>query len=707
MSGIEVAASAIAKTVISELAKPALKRVRSRLQFRENRDAIQRAIYEAAESALTATAKAHADVTAELFDEHFLTHGAAGQLVRALDPDDAMTTSDLADRWAAQFGASAPPPTAITAACETFVHRYVGALRRSEALRPIFDSRALDDSARGIGQAVELLADIRGQMGAGAANPEVLAVELSSLPLVRELTWREAGVRQAGRECDDSGWTQKLKRPVDSKVEAHLRRWVAEPVVPGDALRQMVLVGPAGSGKTRSLFDAANTVCPNVRVLVADARFPERMPALVDVCLAELTEPTEPVLVWLDDLELHVPPDESGLTPALLERLRGAPRRVVVLATAGGKAAELAAARRASKGRGGSNTLLELVVETRHAEVTVGPRGLTKQVLGSSVAAGDLSEASAALIDRHGIGPYVLGTDLLARKFSTSAHHLSDATNPTGGTVARAGLLWAALGIVDGIGAKRLRSLAEKIGGRDLTARDFARAIEWAQLPVLSDIALLYSTEDGYRASDLLLDTVLESVTEQDCRAALSIASSREAVWIATTAARCAHLRKAVVDFDRDRQATSEESSGWFPFEVAMGHVYDAIGEFQKAEAAWEEGIEMGCPCSIRAAVEARTRDGDEEGVDQIYERALTAGQPMFAPVLADRRLRRSDARGAVSALEAGAALGDGRSAYYLASLLQSEMRMPRDAANTFRRALELGWAAGLVARLFGGSGRR
>jgi hypothetical protein len=321
-------------------------------------------------------------------------------------------------------------------------------------------------------------------------------LSVGSLPRFRELDWRDLGVRRAGRACDDHGWTTKLRRPVDDKLEAYLRRSTAPPITSGDALRFIVLAGEPGSGKTRALRDAVMAVCPDAPVLLGDSRAPAKFAALLSgrETSSELYLGEGPLIIWLDDLEWFIPPDESGLTLKHFVELRAWPRRVVVLATARGTAADLAAEprlRSQSDSLGASRSLLDLVLAERFAEIAVRHRGLSSAVLDEAVAQGSYAASDASAIRAHGIGRYVLGHDLLVRRLDTGRQSGAASRHHSGRAVADAALMWSACGIGSSLDRVRLRRLWEQRYEGEPTEDDFVSGLAWAEEPVLGELGAL------------------------------------------------------------------------------------------------------------------------------------------------------------------------------------------------------------------------
>lgn len=87
-----------------------------------------------------------------LFDQHFLTHGAAPLLARCLIRDNPPTGEELAQAWSAQLGGVSEPVRAARLAevrpvADFFLAAFERALRAKAPFQALFDSRAHDATA--------------------------------------------------------------------------------------------------------------------------------------------------------------------------------------------------------------------------------------------------------------------------------------------------------------------------------------------------------------------------------------------------------------------------------------------------------------------------------------------------------------------------------------------------------------------------------
>jgi tetratricopeptide (TPR) repeat protein len=436
-------------------------------------------------------------------------------------------------------------------------------------------------------------------------------------------------------------------------------------------------------------------VCPDAAVLLGDSRAPAKLAATLSAreTSLELHRGEGPLILWLDDLEWFVPPDESGLTLGHLFELRAWPRRVVVLATAGDTAAGLATDRRRtsqSDSPGASRPLFDLVLAERSAEIAVRYKGLSSAVLDDAIAQGAYAESDARAIRAHGIGPYVLGSDLLVRRLDTGRQSGAGTRRRSGTAVADAVLTWNACGIGSSLDRARLRRLWEERYPAEPTEDDFVSGLAWAQEPVLGELALVERDGDGYRGIALMVGARRETLTPQECLSVLSIASAQEATWVPYSARGHRILIDALQQFSNSR--TEIDEAAWFPFSVAMGHIWSAIGDTERAAAAWEVALKCHCMCAVAAVTHERLNDGDFEGATELLRKALDAGDGSVAPALAMICLALGRDDDAVDALRRGAQVGNARSAERLAWHHLVVGRRPSEAEKAFDRALDLGW---------------
>jgi TPR repeat protein len=230
---------------------------------------------------------------------------------------------------------------------------------------------------------------------------------------IRDATPWELGVEKAAVETADARGHLPFMSPggEQDRLEAAL----ADALTENEGVTVIVLRGPSGAGKSRMAFEAATAVAPDAWVIAprtaaatAVVHDPREHPALA-------ADPHRGVILWLDDVELHigVDPDDAdrpGLTVAHLERMRasGPARPIVVLATAGGKGyrTHREAGERVELQRLG----LEIDRFIQSADVVIPVSGRVPRATVTAV----LGAGAADEIAANGIGSYALRTEVLS-----------------------------------------------------------------------------------------------------------------------------------------------------------------------------------------------------------------------------------------------------------------------------------------------------
>jgi len=177
----------------------------------------------------------------------------------------------------------------------------------------------------------------------------------------------------------------------------------------------IVLRGASGAGKSRLAYEVANALARDAWVVAPrSAEFTARVYDPSEHAVLT-SNPQQPVILWLDDVELHIGTKQadgttSGLTRSHIDHLREASvgRPMIVLATAGGKGYRVhqEAGTRAELQRLG----LEIDQFMRHADVTIPVNGSIPR---DTVAAA-LGDDAADEITTNGIGSYALRTEILS-----------------------------------------------------------------------------------------------------------------------------------------------------------------------------------------------------------------------------------------------------------------------------------------------------
>ena len=174
-------------------------------------------------------------------------------------------------------------------------------------------------------------------LGAGIEGP-VLQVILRTRNLcqVKDVPWQDAGVYRPIAELalDDEDQVPFIPRKTLSAVQDRIRSALSQP---GPTM--ITIAGEPASGKTRLALEALRRTCPDAWFIApttaetaASGFSPDSYP--------ELREPahhTDPVVVWLDDVEQFISMDSAHLTRWHLESLRDSQRSIVVMCTRGGR----------------------------------------------------------------------------------------------------------------------------------------------------------------------------------------------------------------------------------------------------------------------------------------------------------------------------------------------------------------------------------
>ena len=135
-----------------------------------------------------------------------------------------------------------------------------------------------------------------------------------------------------------------------------------------------------------------------------------------------------------------------------------------------------------------------------------------------------------------------------------------------------------------------------------------------------------------------------------------------------------------------------DDEAGWFPFHVAMGHVWRALGENARALASWEAGLKDDCYCAVTALAAVKIEDGDEREAASLLQRLLDEGHRVVASDLATLQISMGELEEAVDTLRRGAELGSAECAHHLGILLQGPLARPLEAEGAFAQAFD--WVA-------------
>jgi len=167
---------------------------------------------------------------------------------------------------------------------------------------------------------------------------------MGRVPRLGELSPHELGTDHEAVATAIEGATAQEANASPQYIErdrdVDLRRELEAAVSP-DGPMMVILRGSSKAGKSRTLFEVAHSVmdlqqgwvlAPTDRKALARLLEPSSLPYV----------PPGLIVLWLDDLELFMTAGRRGMHPGALTELAGWGRPVVVVATAGGKGAEIA-----------------------------------------------------------------------------------------------------------------------------------------------------------------------------------------------------------------------------------------------------------------------------------------------------------------------------------------------------------------------------
>lgn len=238
---------------------------------------------------------------------------------------------------------------------------------------------------------------------------------------VADATWRDLGVRASQLPTADAdGLLPFLHRGAAQRA---LAEQMGHAVGQRDGMSILVIEGPAAAGKSRLAFEVLSKVGrEDAWLLAPTARRPSQA-APSELGIAEACDParhleigpTEPVVLWLDDVEELVGPSPWWIDAQALRRIGEdhAHRQVLVVVTAGGKG------RRTVRDASESG-YLDLLPELDRLLALAAPAQrirLDYRALGHPEHADRFGVDAAQQIHAIGIGPYAVGREALRAAF--------------------------------------------------------------------------------------------------------------------------------------------------------------------------------------------------------------------------------------------------------------------------------------------------
>ncbi len=391
-------------------------------------------------------------------------------------------------------------------------------------------------------------------------------------------------------EANQSG---SLPEYITRSIDTELRARVADVASCGGFV---LLVGDSTAGKSRSAFEALNSVVPDSKIWA-----PIDGSDLVRN-LKTIIEAQDDCFIWLDDLERYIGPD--GLNPTVLTIITQFKMRVIATMRA-------EQYRRLSPEERQNERLSD-----DHRHTALGSRVLEQLdtlVLPRLWSDAEISRARQAVDSRitsavahsklFGVSEYLAAGPRLFREWTISG---GPGGNPRGAALVAAAVDFARCGVTDPVPLPLLMESHEvylqRAGGDLLRPESREEALEWASRRRYGVTSLLMPVKSGseYRVFDYLPDALARS----EDAPSIPAESWSAALQFTGSVGLSFHVGMAAVqhnEWDVAKKAWQADlQTHPIPARINLGRVYMKLRDVEKAKELWQEATNLG---SIDASI--------------------------------------------------------------------------------------------------------
>jgi tetratricopeptide (TPR) repeat protein len=530
-----------------------------------------------------------------------------------------------------------------------------------------------------------------------------LLVPVSPVSKVNPL---EIGVDRAAREEThlDTDLPEYMRRNADRELREALKQ-----AADGSGRWIVVVDGLPKVGKSRTLFEGLLHLHSNggdVRLIVP------RDGEAVGSLLEEFRAPwprrigfrrKRQYVLWLDDLE-DFAADGVGIKALQAWRRKGA----VVVATYGGKGSQRNFGANADR-------VSDLSAGVMRQARKIGLQATTPEELRNLPA--QLSAVDQQALARYGLAATLVAGPELVVKLNSQQHDGGGPKSPVGAAIVYTAINWERCGRSDPIAKQLLRELwPDHIWPADMKDHvatmdeDFERGLAWALQPVAGQISLLRGVDSfeayGYVRRAVSDKRELPAISGRLWRRALDTDDPRQALGVGIAALAIGRTIDAKRALELAASEGDQEIAAAAKFN--LGVLLRKGGKAEEAEAAFEQGAELGNPDAIdvvlneyagpdeeqRAAIERQFReeglleDGEIVWREDVYRKEIEEGNGASAADLGLMLWGRGDRAEARDAFEKAIALGFFPAAVELGVLLE-QMDEPNGAEAAYQQAME------------------